>query len=394
MEINNKQRNTTKDKEMSDKTYKKYLFLIAFGVLFYMALLNFSYLWSLLGFLMGIISPVFIGLGIAFVLNIPMVVIEKHLLKFMDKIKTRKGKDVHKLKRGIAVILTFVFVLGLFSGLITFVIPQVSESVNTLVVKLPGYVASFNQMVNQLLEFLNIPSATWNEIIAQWDALLKEIGTVLLGSVPKILDATLSVTAGVFNVVMGIIISIYLLIGKENLLALKDKLLLAYVPKKPAAFIKNVGVTANHAFHGFIAGQITEAFILGTLCTVGLAILQVPYALLIGVLIGVTGVIPVFGAFLGAVPSGFILLVVNPFSCLVFVIYIIVLQQFESNVIYPRVVGNSIGLSGLWVIIGMMIGGSLFGFLGIILGIPSFAVIYSVFREITNKRLEKKSAIE
>ena len=221
---------------------------------------------------------------------------------------------------------------------------------------------------------------------------MEQFGSLLLSSVPEIFNATKNITVGFFNVIMGIVISIYLLADKENLLALKDKLIYAYIRKDRADFIQDVSVTANQVFHGFIAGQITEAFILGTLCTVGLAILQIPYALLIGVLVGMTSVIPVFGAFLGAVPSGFILLVVNPIYCLIFVIYIIALQQVESNVIYPRVVGGSIGLSGLWVLVGMIIGGSLFGFLGIILGIPSFAVFYAVFRKITNERIEKMTA--
>ncbi|MGL4607908.1 MAG: AI-2E family transporter [Eubacteriaceae bacterium] len=391
MESNNKHQD--KSGGMSPKVYRNMLSLIAFGILFYMALLNFEYLLKMLGTLAHIISPILIGLGIAFVLNIPMSVIERRLLKFMDKVKTKKGKDIHKLKRGVAVVLTFLFLLGLIAGLITFVIPQLTASVNTLIDKFPGYVTTFNATFDKILSFLNIPEYIWVDIVNQWDAFMKQFGEMLLGYVPKILDATVSVTIGVFNGVMGLIISVYLLIGKEKLLKLKDKLILAYLPEKQGNFINSVGITANKAFHGFIAGQITEAFILGTLCTIGLAILQVPYALLIGVLIGVTGVIPVFGAFLGAVPSGFILLVVNPISCFVFVVFIIVLQQIESNIIYPRVVGNSIGLSGLWVIIGMLIGGSLFGFLGIILGIPAFAVLYSVFREITNQRIEKKKLV-
>lgn len=246
--------------------------------------------------------------------------------------------------------------------------------------------------MDDILAFLNLPETLWNDITTEWDALLEQFGSLLLSSVPEIFNATKSITVGFFNAIMGVVISIYLLADKENLLALKDKLIYAYVKKDQADFISDVSTTANQVFHGFIAGQITEAFILGTLCTVGLAILQIPYALLIGVMVGMTSVIPVFGAFLGAVPSGFILLVVNPIYCLIFVVYIIVLQQVESNVIYPRVVGGSIGLSGLWVLVGMLIGGSLFGFLGIILGIPSFAVFYAVFRKVTNERIDKMKA--
>ncbi len=387
MENNNERNNENHD--MSDKNFRNYFFLITFGICLLVALLNIKYLVSYLGLFMNIITPVLIALGIAFVLNIPMAFIEGHFLGFMNRIKNKKNRDLNKGKRMIAITLTFLFVIGILAGLITFVIPQVSESIDTLMVKLPGYVDSFNTLVDDALAFFNLPDTLWNDIAIEWDSLMEQFGSLLLNSVPEIFNATKNFTVGIFNGIMGIVISIYLLADKENLLAVKDKLIYAYIRKDRADFIQDVSITANQVFHGFIAGQITEAFILGTLCTVGLAILQIPYALLIGVLVGMTSVIPVFGAFLGAVPSGFILLVVNPIYCLIFVIYIIALQQVESNVIYPRVVGGSIGLSGLWVLVGMIIGGSLFGFLGIILGIPSFAVFYAVFRKITNERIEK-----
>lgn len=396
MENNNEWNN--KKKEMTDKTFRNYFFLITFGICLLVGLLNIKYLVGYLGLFMNIITPILIGLGVAFILNIPMSFIENNFLAFMNRFKNKKrrfvkkNRDINKGKRMIAIALTFIFVIGILAGLITFVIPQVSESVDTLMVKLPGYVDSFNALVDEALAFFNLPSTLWTDINIEWETLMEQFGSLLLSSVPEIFNATKNITVGFFNVIMGIVISIYLLADKENLLALKDKLIYAYIRKDRADFIQDVSVTANQVFHGFIAGQITEAFILGTLCTVGLAILQIPYALLIGVLVGMTSVIPVFGAFLGAVPSGFILLVVNPIYCLIFVIYIIALQQVESNVIYPRVVGGSIGLSGLWVLVGMIIGGSLFGFLGIILGIPSFAVFYAVFRKITNERIEKMTA--
>ena len=396
MENNNEW--NSKKKEMSDKPFRNYFFLITFGICLLVGLLNIKYLVGYLGLFMNILTPILIGLGVAFILNIPMSFIENHFLAFMNRFKNKKrrfvkkNRDINKGKRMIAIALTFIFVIGILAGLITFVIPQVSESVDTLMVKLPGYVDSFNALVDEALAFFNLPSTLWTDINIEWETLMEQFGSLLLSSVPEIFNATKNITVGFFNVIMGIVISIYLLADKENLLALKDKLIYAYIRKDRADFIQDVSVTANQVFHGFIAGQITEAFILGTLCTVGLAILQIPYALLIGVLVGMTSVIPVFGAFLGAVPSGFILLVVNPIYCLIFVIYIIALQQVESNVIYPRVVGGSIGLSGLWVLVGMIIGGSLFGFLGIILGIPSFAVFYAVFRKITNERIEKMTA--
>ncbi|MBK5244141.1 MAG: AI-2E family transporter [Eubacteriaceae bacterium] len=372
---------------MSEKTFRSYLLLIIIGICVFVALINISPLLGVLGVFISIITPVFIGVGVAFVLNIPMTFLEKHLFKFLDNIKSKKGKNMIKVKRVLAITCTFLLILGAIAGIMTFIIPQLSSSMNTLFERLPDYIVSLNNLTDNILAFFKIPDNTWNQIVEQWNVLMDQLVTTIINLVPEIFDVTKTVTVGVFNSFLGIIISIYLLSDKEKLWALKNKLMLAYVPKDRADFIEDVSVTANRIFHGFIAGQLTEALILGTMVTIVLAILQIPYALLIGVLIGITSIIPVLGAFLGAVPSAFILLVVNPWYCLIFIVVIIVLQQIDNNFIYPRVVGNSVGLSGLWVLIGMFIGGSLFGFLGIILGIPTFAVFYSVFRKITNERL-------
>jgi predicted PurR-regulated permease PerM len=388
---------------IDSRQFKGYLVLITFGIILLVGLLNLSVVLKYLGVFLDILNPVLIGLGVAFVLNIPMSFIETHFLGFIDHLRSVEFRKKHKndetnaeakpdrskLKRFISIFLTFFLLFSLLSGLITFVLPQLVNSANTLVEKFPAYYASFNQLLDDLVNMFNLPSDIISQILERWDEFIKQFATYLLNMIPEIYDATVSVTVTVFNSLMGMILSIYMLADKERLLAIKDKLLFTYVKKDRADFIDDVSQTANQVFHGFIAGQITEAFILGTLCALGLAILQVPYALLIGVLVGATSIIPVFGAFLGAVPSGFILLIVDPIYCLIFVVYILILQQVESNLIYPRVVGGSIGLSGIWVLLGMLIGGSLFGFLGIILGIPSFAVFYAVFRKVTNERIEK-----
>ena len=322
------------------KNLKDYILLITYAVCLLMALVNIKYIWNGLGILVDIAMPILIGIAIAFVLNIPMSFCERYVFKFMDRIRGRRLRE--KGKRAAAIVLTFIFIGLLITGVVTFVIPQLQKSVEMLITKFPGYVASFNLWVNQLLEWLHLPEDAWNQISSQWQDLFPKISSSLIGAMPEIVNTTVSITQGVFNFLMGFIISVYMLADKERLLALKDKLMYAYIPDKARAFINEVGHTANQTFHGFIAGQITEAFILGTLCAAGLAILRVPYALLIGVLVGVTSIIPIFGAFLGAVPSGLILLVVNPVYCLIFIIYIICLQQVESNVIYPKVVGLSL----------------------------------------------------
>lgn len=379
---------------MEKRRFRTYVILIAFGITLLVALLNLNVLFKYFGLFLELITPILIGLGFAFILNIPMTVIEHNLLGFIDKVpsfkKKKKKLNRDKLKRFTAIILTIIIILGAIAGIFTFLIPQLINSVNTLIEKFPDYYASFKEWIDQLFLIFKLPGNVWEQLSTQWDEIFKGIGNYLMDLAPDIYDATVSLTTGIFNLFLGLILSIYMLADKEKLLTIKDKLLCAYVPKEKVEFIEDVSKTANDVFHGFIAGQITEAIIIGTLCGLGLAILQVPYALLIGVLVGSTSVIPVFGAFLGAIPSGFILLIVDPLYALIFVIYILVLQQVEGNFIYPKVVGSSIGLSGIWVLIGMLIGANLFGFLGIVLGIPTLAVFYSVFKKITNKRIQKK----
>ena len=181
-----------------------------------------------------------------------------------------------------------------------------------------------------------------------------------------------------------------MLASKEVLIFQCKKLLYAHLKEKTANYILKVGRLSNETFQKFIAGQCTEAVIIGTLCFIGMLILRLPYALLIGFIVGVTSLIPIFGAFLGTIPSAFLIFIINPIKALVFIIFIIVLQQFEGHLIYPKVVGNYIGLSAIWVMFAMLVGGSLLGFVGLLIGIPLFGVIYKLLKENTNNKLISK----
>lgn len=379
-----------KDRLMfKDRETKRMLLYITYGVVLFMALLNLDKLWHGFLFFLSILSPIFIGLALAFIFNIPMMFFERHLHWLTDRIKSSKLKE--HIRRALGIILTFLAIALFVTFFVIFVIPQLQNSVSIFIERFPGYWAQFNALAAQIPGWVSIPADYIDELLASVQTYAKEIGDMLLGAVPQIVSTTVGITQGFFSFVMGLVFSVYMLASKERLLALKDRMMMAYCPEKLASFLYEVGRTANKIFHGFIAGQMLEAFILGTLCSIGLAILQIPYALLIGVLVGITSIIPIFGAFLGAVPSVFILLMVNPWYALWFLIYLIALQQFESNVIYPKVVGSSVGLSGLWALVGMLLGGRLFGFFGIILGIPTFAVIYGILRTLTNRRLTKRT---
>lgn len=371
-----------------DKISKSVIIYITYAIVLFILLFNIEKVWRGFLFILGVLWPVFIGLALAFILNIPMSFFERRLLGGMDKIKSVRLRRVSK--RMLAIVITFVVIVAVVTVIVIFIIPQIRNSIALLAERFPGYTAIFNSWVNGVLNYFMVPDNFWQELTSTFQKTLAQLGNVVIGAVPQILNVTMSVTQSIFNFAMGFVLSVYMLADKEKLLALKDKVMAAYVPDRAAAFLREVGHTANVTFHSFISGQVLEAFILGSLCAIGLAILRVPFALLIGVLVGATSFIPVFGAFLGAVPSAFILLMINPWYCLTFIIYLIALQQFESNIIYPKVIGSSIGMAGMWVLIGMLIGGSLFGFAGVVLGIPTFAVISAVLETMMNRRLAAK----
>lgn len=223
-------------------------------------------------------------------------------------------------------------------------------------------------------------------LIEYVSSLMMSLGTSILGVSSHILS-------GVFNTVVSLVLAIYMLLNKEKLIRTIKKIALAFIPSKIAGKVAYGVEITDHAFTGFVRGQLIEAFIIGVTCFLGLTVFGFQYALLISVLVGVTNVIPIFGPFIGAVPSVIILFTVSPAQAVWFIVFIIVLQQIEGNIIYPRVVGSSIGLSGFWVLTAVIVGNNLYGLLGIIIGIPIFATIYVLMRKITDDRLKKKNIV-
>ncbi|MBM6860610.1 AI-2E family transporter, partial [Clostridium saudiense] len=206
-------------------------------------------------------------------------------------------------------------------------------------------------------------------------------------------NITVGFTSGLVNFILSLIFSIYMLLNKERLQLGMKKVLYAFSKKNFADKVMYLGKIANESFSSYIGGQFIEAIIIGVLCFIGMLVLRMPYALLISVLVAVTALIPIFGAFIGTIPSAFIILIIDPMKALWFIIFIIVLQQIEGNLIYPKVVGSSVGLPPIWVMLAMLIGGNTFGLLGMLLGIPTFSVIYKVSREYINKRLNNKNIV-
>lgn len=371
---------------------KDNLILGSLLIIIFFVLLNIKYFINGFESLLVILNPFLLGFAIAFVLNLPMKLFEDKLLFFFDNKKYSKYKS---FKRPISILITFIFVIGLIIGLFLFVMPQLASSISSLLESIPDYIKAFEKTMNEYLSnnqmSTEILDTIYPSIMSTWKELLKVGGQLLTTSLTGILNTTISITNGLINFVLSIVFSIYMLASKETLIKHMKKFIYAFLNKPVADKILRISRLTNITFSKFIAGQCIEAVIIGTLCFVGMNILSFPYALLISVLVGVTALIPVFGAFIGTIPSAFLILLINPVKAIWFIVFILCLQQFEGSVIYPKVVGNSVGLSAIWVMLAMLVGGSTLGLLGMIIGIPIVSVIYQLLKEKTNKKLLNKN---
>ncbi|ALG47922.1 AI-2E family transporter [Clostridium perfringens] len=371
--------------EFKNNKIKDYIFLSTYIILLIFFFINIKDIMNFLYKFLGIIKPFIWGIAIAFILNIPVKLIEKNL----GNSKFFKG-----MKRSFSITLTFLFFILAITLFILFVIPQLLSSISTLMNSIPEYLSQFEKFL-EVNAINNSQSQVMmqniiNELLNMWKEILKVTSQIVGTSLGYLLDFTLGITYGVINFFLSLILAIYMLASKEILISQLKLIIYAFVSKNKADRIIELGKMCNEMFSKFILGQCTEALVIGVLCFIGMIILKMPYALLISVVIGVTALIPVFGAFLGTIPSAFIILIMDPIKALWFIIFIIVLQQLEGNLIYPRVVGSSIGLSALWVMFAMIVGGSLFGIIGMLIGIPIFGVVFKILKRVANRKINEK----
>ena len=371
--------------EFKNNKIKDYIFLSTYIILLIFFFINIKDIMNFLYKFLGILKPFIWGIAIAFILNIPVKLIEKNL----GNSKFFKG-----MKRSFSITLTFIFFILAITLFILFVIPQLLSSISTLMNSIPEYLSQFEKFL-EVNAINNSQSQVMmqniiNELLNMWKEILKVTSQIVGTSLGYLLDFTLGITYGVINFFLSLILAIYMLASKEILISQLKLIIYAFVSKNKADRIIELGKMCNEMFSKFILGQCTEALVIGVLCFIGMIILKMPYALLISVVIGVTALIPVFGAFLGTIPSAFIILIMDPIKALWFIIFIIVLQQLEGNLIYPRVVGSSIGLSALWVMFAMIVGGSLFGIIGMLIGIPIFGVVFKILKRVANRKINER----
>lgn len=371
----------------TELNYKSLLKIVIIGILLYCCIQNHTIILGLFAHIFHLIFPFILGGTIAFIINVPMRGIEKRLLY--------KQKNVDSLRRVLAYILTLLIIIGILGLALFVIIPQISDTIMLIVKRIPPAFKSFQNWIYLVTE--NIPTVqayiekldiNWTSLSSYAVSFLKSAGTTVFESGISVIS---SIVGGVTNCVVAFIFSIYILLQKEKLSTQCKKILYALCKEKTADRILYIGRLTNKIFSNFLSGQCIEALILGTMFFITLSIFQIPYALLIGVIIAITALIPIFGAFIGCILGAFLIVMVNPMQALWFVIIFLVLQQVENNLIYPHVVGGSIGLPSIWVLVAVMIGGNLLGIAGIIIFIPLCSVFYALFREYIYKRLSEKN---
>lgn len=377
--------------ELDKKRMKQYFLLIAFGIILYMLLNNLPAVAQVTGFLFRLFSPFLLGLSMAFILNVPLRLIETGILDQFGK----KSLIWSKCKRGLAILLTLGLVIGILFALMFLIIPEITKTIRIITDSLPGYIDSLLLWADNMCQRFGISLDTLNQIEINWESMEKTISGFLKVGSASLVNTTVIVTtgifSGIFNFVMSIVFAIYTLVMKESLSRQTKKLLAAFLPPRITHKILEIASLSHRIFSNFVSGQVTEAVIIGLLCFIGMSIFSMPYAPMISALVGFTALIPVFGAFIGTGVGAFLILMVNPVKAVWFVIFIVVLQQLEGNFIYPKVVGKSVGLPGIWVMLAVLIGGSLYGAFGMLIGVPLCSILYSILRSSVNHKIKTPS---
>lgn len=367
-------------------TISVYSFLvICASIIFFSVIGEISAFTAKIGWIVSTLQPFIIGFVMAYLLNFILVFYEEKVLVF-DSIKNLKKKS----KRGISILLTYITALLIIGLFMQFVLPQLMDSVVGLVNDIPTYVADATKLIEELIgkldannEYVGMAMEKWNEIVTYTINIITNV-LPILGNTLKV------VASSVWNIVLGLIVSIYLLIDKEKFCALSRKITYALFNEKNAQIVIGLTHRTNDTFGKFLSGKIIDSAIIGVLTFIILTVFKMPYTILISVIIGITNIIPFFGPFFGAIPSFVIIMFVSPIKALWFLLIILIIQQIDGNIIGPKILGDSIGISAFWILFALLVAGKVFGLVGMIIGVPLFAVIYSVIKDIVEAKLRKK----
>lgn len=381
--------------ELSKKNIKKILLIITFAIILFTASQNLTTVFNFLSGVLSILAPIIVGLSLAFMLNILMNVLERRVFAFMKKSKKR---FVRNLLRPASLVTTLLLTFGFFILLLFIIIPQLKDTVMLLVTKLPVYYQNLVEWIEALVirfgldintAFLHNPKFDINNIYS----MAQNFFTV--ESTSDILNTTVGVTSslvsGVSNVVLGFIVAIYVLAEKEKIGKFTSRFFAAALPQKVNSKLREICSVASNSFASFITGQFTDAILLGSMCFIGMLIFRFPSAAVVSIIIGITALVPIIGPIVGEIIGCLIIFMESPIKALFFIIFVFVLQAIDNNLVYPRIMGKSVGLPGVLVFIAVIIGGNIGGILGVLLGVPTASAIYAlVINWLKNKKRREK----
>ncbi len=364
--------------------YRKQMFLITYALVIFFLLFKFNDVTGVVKNFVVLVGPFIYGFALAYLINIPATF-------FLERVfKAKAGDKNYNKKRGGAILLSYILVLSVIALVFATLIPQLAESISGFVGNMNHYSQQFDEFMQGIMNRIDIQEAVWKSIQNFLVQFKEQIINILQSIVPSVIGIATGTFNGIFNVIFTLIISIYILMSKDDLSTLIGKTVTVLVPSKVRNYLHHVLQVTDETFRGFIVGQLTDALIVGVLTFLGACIFGFPYPLLVGFIAGITNIIPVLGPFIGAVPCFVIILLADPTKALWYLIFVIVLQQVDGNIICPKIVGDSIGLDGIWVVFVVLVGGGIWGVLGSVLGVPVFAIVFKLYNEWVDNRLAQK----
>lgn len=380
---------------MKTKRLKHAIILITYTVLLLFVLFNINTVWGILSTVLNVLMPFVVGLIVAFLVNLPYVYFSEKVFAGMAK----RGKLSQKLRKPLALVLAYLIIFGVMIFLITILVPEIIDSVDKLITNFSAYFESFRVWLTDFMDkWFNIQLTKnsdifvfINDIVTRitGDEISKWMSGFSSNLMPSVFDATKNVTTAIINLCMGVFISCYFMGCKEKLIYQVKKFAVAYIPDKVNSKLLEIGDLSNKIFGKFVYGKIIDSLIIGVLCFIGMSIFGFDYAVLTSVIIAITNLVPMFGPIVGAVITIFIMLVINPIEAIWFAIFLLVLQQIDGNFIGPKILGNSIGISGFWIMASVIVGSGLFGFWGMLLAVPIFSTLYVLLTRHVNSRIVK-----
>lgn len=418
-----------KNMKLDKENTKQIIKIVVIAIVLLVALLNIEPVWNVCKTFLSILSPFICGLAIAFILNIFMRFYEEKLFKTKKKRKNnskeitqsekdnqsnnimtkassnvinktnlekenKQNKDNKNGKRVVSIALSIITIVAVVTIIMLLIIPQFVEIIKNLIINMPTYLESLKDWAIDLTQRVPEINNFIQNIQIDTEALKNGLMNISKGVLDVTINQVSGLVSGIVNFFIAIVFAVYILANKEGLKVQAKEFIYARIPEERADYILKVSRLARDSFRSFLTGQAKETVILGVLCTLGMLILGIPYAGPVGALTALTAFIPIVGAFIGGFVGAVLIVAIDPIKALIFIIFIIVLQQIEGNLIYPHVVGKNIGLPSIWVLVAITIGGSLFGIMGMVIGLPILSIIYAIVTENTNKKLQEKGLKE